>query len=141
MNGAKTAPKVSSAIQIAPALARLLLNVSIITCAENERGATIGSGSRASRGGASPGDIARVAVSLLIAHPWIRDRIADVGKKEGDEPQDAGDERGAQDHLAIARVDRVDGELAHAGNAEDRLDHDRASDQSREQVRRYGDQR
>src|SRR5215218_1791698 len=69
------------------------------------------------------------AIVLLICHPWIEEGVREVDDQVDQDDQEGG-HRGDRLHdRVVARGDRLEEELPQPRDREDRLDHDRATDQ------------
>src|SRR5215471_13900030 len=60
----------------------------------------------------------------------IDQAVGEVGDEVGSQGEQRHDDQIAHDHRVVALEDRLDHELAHAGNGEDRLDDDAAADEA-----------
>src|SRR5206468_5822396 len=54
------------------------------------------------------------------ANPWVDQAVGEVGDQVGDQGERRHDDEVAHDHRVVALEDRLDHELSHAGNGEDR---------------------
>src|SRR5262247_2599424 len=59
----------------------------------------------------------------------IDQAVGEIGDEVGPQGEQRHDDQVAHDHRVVALVNRLDHQLAHAGNGEDRLDDDATADE------------